>query len=252
MKTLNKHVHSSVADNKNWKSELPQFLRQHRATPHSLTGISPFEILTGRQMNIGLPQLLQNTSSALIHPCMTQNDHISKSKMKMYTNTKHHTKPSDLQVSDHVLVKQPKTDKLTPPYNPKPFTIIKRKGSMFTAQQGCQQIVRNSSHFRRMHNYQTASDEEEEEENDTVPDTNTDTTWTDHQDSEPQSPQETLMQSPKTPTSTIPITTDMHRTIGARTMPVIQRPIHARKTPVHRKDYVLNWDSFFHTSSQKL
>ena len=111
MKTLNKHVRSSVADNKNWKSELPQFSRQYRATPHSSTGISPFEILTGRQMNIGLPQLHQNTSSALIHPHMTQNDHISKSKMKMYTDTKQHNKPSDLQVGDHVLVKQPKTDK---------------------------------------------------------------------------------------------------------------------------------------------
>ena len=240
MKTLNKHVRSSVADNKNWKSELPQFSRQYRATPHSSTGISPFEILTGRQMNIGLPQLLQNTSSSLIHPRMTQNDHISKSKMKMYTDTKRHTKPSDLQVGDHVLVKQPKTDKLTSPYNPKPFTINKRKVSMLTARQGSRQIVRNSSHFRPLRNYQTVSKEEEEEENDTVPDTNTDTTWTDHQDSEPQSPQETLMQSPKTPTSTIPITTDMHRTIGARTMPVIQRPIRARKTPVYLKDYVLN------------
>ena len=116
---------------------------------------------------------------------------------------------------------------------------------MFTAQQGSRKIVRNSSHFRRLHNYRTASDEEEEEENDTVPETNTDTTWTDHQDSEPQSPQETLMpsatlQSPRTPTSTIPITTGMHRTISARDMPGIQRPIGARKTPVHLKDYVLN------------
>ena len=49
---------------------------------------------------------------------MVQNDKISKQKMKDYADTKRHTKPSDLIPGDHVLVKQPKTNKMKPPVQP--------------------------------------------------------------------------------------------------------------------------------------
>ena len=55
MASLNKIIGASTAANSNWKTELQVFLRLYRATPHASTGISPFEALTGRKMNIGLP-----------------------------------------------------------------------------------------------------------------------------------------------------------------------------------------------------
>ncbi|XP_060595117.1 uncharacterized protein K02A2.6-like [Ruditapes philippinarum] len=42
MGTLNKFVRACVSGNRNWKSELNQFLMQYRATPKSSTKISPF------------------------------------------------------------------------------------------------------------------------------------------------------------------------------------------------------------------
>ena len=36
--------------NKNWQEELFHFLRNYRATPHSITGISPAELLFGRKL----------------------------------------------------------------------------------------------------------------------------------------------------------------------------------------------------------
>ena len=79
---------------------------------------------------------------------MVQNDKISKQKMKDYADTKRHAKPSDLNPGDHVLVKQPKTNKLKPLFNPKPYIIVQKKGSMIAAKNKSHYIVCSSSHFR--------------------------------------------------------------------------------------------------------
>ena len=55
MATLNKTIRASVADNVDWKSQFTTFLRLFRGTPHTCTKISPFEVLTGRKIKIGLP-----------------------------------------------------------------------------------------------------------------------------------------------------------------------------------------------------
>jgi hypothetical protein len=154
VETFNKFVRASEAENLNWKTQMPQFLRNYRATPHTSTKIPPFTALTGRKMRIGLPEAPQANptvqSPEALQSKMVQNDQCSKSKMKIYADTKRRTVESDLAPGDTVLVKQPKTNKLTPPFDPKPFTVEKKKGSMITARRGQQRIVRNSSHFRRL------------------------------------------------------------------------------------------------------
>ena len=152
MATLNKHVRAATAENSNWKNQLPQFLRHYRATPHSSTHVSPFEALKSRKMRVGLPErpLPHSDPSASLHSRMVQNDKISKQKMKDYADTKRPAKPSDLIPGDHVLVKQPKTNKLKPIFNSKPYIVVQKKGSMITAKSKSDRIVRNSSHFRRI------------------------------------------------------------------------------------------------------
>ena len=51
---------------------------------------------------------------------------------------------------DTVLVKQSKWNKLTPAYNPKPYRITRKKGSMITASRRDHAIVRNSSFFKKI------------------------------------------------------------------------------------------------------
>lgn len=46
------------------------------------------------------------------------------------------------------MVKQRKLDKLTPPYDPDPYVVIEKKGSMVTADRDGHTINRNSSQFR--------------------------------------------------------------------------------------------------------
>lgn len=59
-------------------------------------------------------------------------------------------KQSVTKPGDTVLVKQPKKNKLTPPFNPKPGTVLERKGSMVTVHHGDRTVTRDASHFKRI------------------------------------------------------------------------------------------------------
>ena len=47
-KPLMKDIRSAVVEQRNWKQEMYQFLRQYRATPHTCTKFSPHRLLFGR------------------------------------------------------------------------------------------------------------------------------------------------------------------------------------------------------------
>ena len=155
MRTLNRAIRAATAEGVNFKSRLTTFLRIYRATPHSSTGVSPFEALYGRKMSFGLPSSnlpIHTTkihhSNPDLHSQILRRDNLSKEKMRTYADARRHTKPSTLQNGDMVLVKQKRQNKLTPPFCPAPYEITSRKGSMVTARRGQHEITRNSSHFK--------------------------------------------------------------------------------------------------------
>jgi hypothetical protein len=148
MATLNKFVRAAVAANRDWRDELHDFLMHYRATPHASTQISPFEALVGRKMSMGLPEISKPVYPVSVSTRLAINDANSKQKMKQYADSRRHTSPCTLIAGDQVLVKQRKVDKLTPPYNPDPYTVKERRGSMVIADRNGHTITRNSSHFR--------------------------------------------------------------------------------------------------------
>ena len=152
VKTLNRTVRAAIAENKNWKANLPTFLRMYRATPHTATKTSPFEALTGRKMKFGLPNLPPISPSLqhpeVIHTRLTLNDNKAKQKMAAYADDRRNTKPLGLLPGSQVLVKQKKVTKLTPPFSPHPYQVVERKGSMITARRGDHEITRNSTYFK--------------------------------------------------------------------------------------------------------
>ena len=84
------------------------------------------------------------------HPSLRRRDKQAKRKMKIHADTRKKATPSTLKVGDFVLVRQKKRSKLTPPYDPKPLQIIKKKGSMVTAERDGWRVTRNSSHFKQI------------------------------------------------------------------------------------------------------
>ena len=72
--------------------------------------------------------------------------------MKAYADTKRSTKPHDLHIGDSALVKQKRSNKASPPFEPVPYTIRDIKGSMITASRSTdlKEVTRNSSHFKKL------------------------------------------------------------------------------------------------------
>ena len=155
MPMLKKVIRSAHIENKNWKQEMYKFLRNYRATPHSSTGVTPAEALFGRKIKVKLPEAptFPNSHSRHAHldTHMRQHDFLMKKKMKNYAEAKRNVSTTDIHVGDTVLVRQPKKNKLTPYYNPKPMQVTAKKGPMLTAKQsGGTHITRNSSHFKKI------------------------------------------------------------------------------------------------------
>ena len=99
--------------------------------------------------NIGLPDA-PNPTPDPNHTRIAHNDCVSKTKVKLYADNHRHTQMSSLQPGDPVLVKQHKFSKPTPPFNPKLYTVVKKYGSMVTAQHAKMFVTHNSSHIRHI------------------------------------------------------------------------------------------------------
>ena len=57
VKILVKFIHTTIADGKDPKRELQNYLLQYRAAPHSTTGVSPAEALFNRKVKTKIPQI---------------------------------------------------------------------------------------------------------------------------------------------------------------------------------------------------
>ena len=71
-----------------------------------------------------------------------------KSKMEIYTDNRHGTKSSCLTVGDFVLVRQQNRNKLASNFDPSPYRITGKNGTMVTATRADHTITRNVQHFK--------------------------------------------------------------------------------------------------------
>lgn len=174
VRTIRKVILTAKVEGKDEKTELDAFLMNYRTTPHSTTGVSPYEALFGRKMKTSIPHFTTTSETNNVDTRIRLTDTLMKKRSKMYTDERRHTKNHTFKVGDTVLVRQPKINKYTPPFNPTPFKITKILGTKIYATQGQQVIVRNSSHFKRIlttTNCESNEAEEDEEEDWEAPET---------------------------------------------------------------------------------
>ena len=161
VRTVKEVVKTAKLEHKNYKQELNRLLRNYRATPHSTTRVAPATALFGRPMKTKLPEM----SSPCSDPDIREGDRTAKAKMKSHADNKRYVKPSTLKEGDMVFVKRDDSKKKSDtPYDPRPRTVVEKKGSMVTAEDDDGvQITRNSSFFKSV-----PAAEEEKEENATT------------------------------------------------------------------------------------
>ena len=148
-KTICKAIRAACVENRNWKQEMYNFLRNYRATKHATLNKAPAEILFGRNIKTRLPQFVPKSNDKKLRGTDKQ----KKLKMKVYADERNNARKSNLTVGDNVLVKQPKENKLSTPFDPKPYQITNRKGTMVTASREDKSITRNSTFFKPIHGH---------------------------------------------------------------------------------------------------
>ena len=176
-KPLMKTVNAASIDQKNWKQEMQKFLRQYRATAHSTTGLTPYKLLFNRDPNTKLPTVI-NESLNKNDPCLEElvqrNDDLKKTIMKSREDKRIKAANTSRKcIGDYVILENEQRGKTTPIYNPKPYKIVSKKGSMVTAKRGERNVTRNSSRFKTVTfnvPNDPANEEDEEDNTDSIPD----------------------------------------------------------------------------------
>lgn len=164
MRTIKKTIEAAKVDHQPWKDVLCDLLRNYRATPHTSTGIPPATALFGRPMRTKLPQVPPARPD---DEGMRDKDNTSKGKMKEYSDRKVYVKPSHLSEGDKVLVRRdPSNKKSSTPYDPDPYVVSKRKGTMVTAKRDDKQVTRNSSFFKKIDSSQVKKEADGSDDDD--------------------------------------------------------------------------------------
>ena len=118
--------------------------------PHSTTGISPNDALNNRKLTTTLPEMPSVRLPQ--HEDIATNDAKKKNRIKDAAGEKTYAREHSIKPGDTVLVRQQKQNKLSTPFNPKPFIVKEKKGTIITALNGSERITRNSFQFKIISN----------------------------------------------------------------------------------------------------
>ncbi|MCG8032063.1 MAG: DDE-type integrase/transposase/recombinase [Candidatus Thiodiazotropha taylori] len=125
-RSILKRIRIAHASGRDWKEDLLKYLAVHRSTPNATTGASKAELLYRRKFRTKLPELGNLAADDLE---VRDKDCENKGKGKLYSDVKRRACENDIKAGDSVLVRQDKTDKFSTVFNPRPFTLVEKKGN---------------------------------------------------------------------------------------------------------------------------
>ena len=79
---------------------------------------------------------------------LAQRDAMQKQKIKISADQRENAQVRNITPGETIVMKQPKQNKLSTLYNPKPFVVEETKGSIITVRNGSETVTRNSSNFK--------------------------------------------------------------------------------------------------------
>ena len=141
-RTLKEAVQAGCLEGKSVREATSRFVQMYRATPHSATGISPYEALHGgRKMKVKLPTLTEYDNVL-----DRTKDNLYKKSMRSRSKGSSH----NLVAGAKVLMKTDLGNKLCPRFNPEPLVVVEVKGSSIIATDGKKEIMRDASFFKQI------------------------------------------------------------------------------------------------------
>ena len=151
--TLLKIVRIARLEGKDWRKSPQNFLFQYRVTPHTVTAVSPAELLTGRKLRDKLPQveiLEDRPPEPFWQQKLRESDARAKLRQKEHADKTRAAKYSNIEEGDKVLLKQTRESKLSPNYEAKPYVVIQKEGNAVILQDvNGNSKIRNIAHMKK-------------------------------------------------------------------------------------------------------
>ena len=129
-RTLLKALRIAKVEGRDWKKELNRFLMAYRSTPQTTTNASPYFLMFGREMCTKLPEIKREVQIGSEE--VRERDWENKIKGKIYADGKRKANSSEVETGDQVLLKNQKTNKLSPNFCPEPFEVVNKDGGEVT------------------------------------------------------------------------------------------------------------------------
>ena len=152
-KTLLKIIRIPQLQGKNWKREVQDFLFHFRSTPHTVTSLSPAELLVGRKLRDKLPQVQSphdQATEAEWQILLRERYAWRKLREKEYADSKRHPTTSDIAEGDLVLLCQNRENKLPPTFEPEPYHVLEKNGNAVVIKNSAgQSKMRNAGHMKK-------------------------------------------------------------------------------------------------------
>ena len=140
VKTLVKLIHTAVANRKDPKRVVQSYLMAYRATPHTVTGRSPAELLFNRSIQTKLPRALRENQDT-VDKDLREKHKKEKEKQKLYYDRRNKTKEKTLEVGDEIMLQQQKTTTRSP-FDPDTYKVKEIKGSSVVAERRGRELLR--------------------------------------------------------------------------------------------------------------
>ena len=152
-KTLLKIIRIATLEGKDWKKALQNFLFQYRTTPHTVTGLSPAELLMGRRLKDKLPKVSipsERITEAHLQQLLRERDVRGKLRQKEYADSKRSAQYSEIVEGDRILLNKSRDSKLSPNFEPVSYKVVEKKGNavLIEDQEGNTKL-RNASHVKK-------------------------------------------------------------------------------------------------------
>ena len=112
-----------------------------------MTRESPDKLMFSREIRRKLPEQVVPQEGKRHDPIRVR-DKGKKKQMKAYADERRHAQQSLIQIGDRVLLKQNGGNTLTLAYDPRPYAVVRVKGSMITVKRGKEIKSCNSSHCK--------------------------------------------------------------------------------------------------------
>ncbi|XP_033095739.1 uncharacterized protein K02A2.6-like [Anneissia japonica] len=147
MRNLKKLYRTATVEQQNWRQALNRYLRNHRATPHSSTGMPLATLMFGREIRTRLHEIPRSSTNDKI---LRLHDKKVKSKMKLNAERNKRFQNKTFHKGDVVLHKRDGSLRSHETiYHTHPYTLTKVNGTMISAYNGNHTITRNSSFFKK-------------------------------------------------------------------------------------------------------